>query len=402
LEFSFPTEPINEGSVEILAPKLKAFIESKADYAPSKSPVFYNPRMEVSRDIAVLAIQCYQRSVDRELKICEPMTGCGIRGIRYAFEVEGVRSVLLNDANPLAAELARYNVVKSGLTGRVEVKCMDANALLSLHSDPRERFNVVDIDPFGSPAPFIGSAVRAIVDGGLLALTATDMASLCGVHPNACFRKYGGKPLRTEYRREIAARLLVGYVASVAAKNDVGVNALFCHATDHYVRVYCELKHGAERANESVEKLGYILHCFNCLNRITLNKIEGASRECDLCGFKYEAAGPLWLGSLFDLGFCEEMIDELEGRNFKEKRRIRSMFEKIRAEAEAPPTYYVVDKICDKYGIPTPPLREIIRGLRERGYAAARTHFHERGVRTNARAVVVNSIVKGLAEESRG
>jgi tRNA (guanine26-N2/guanine27-N2)-dimethyltransferase len=93
----FPTETVEEGKVKILVPKLKAFIKTPSEYAPSKAPVFYNPVMELNRDIAVLALQTYQKMLNREISVCEPLTGCGVRGIRFAADVKGVKKVFIND-----------------------------------------------------------------------------------------------------------------------------------------------------------------------------------------------------------------------------------------------------------------------------------------------------------------
>src|SRR4030067_3482323 len=87
----FPTETIKEGRVEAIVPKLKAYQNVPSDYAPSKAPVFYNPVMELNRDLAVLALQAYQRRVNRLLRVCEPLTACGLRGIRFAGEGECVK-----------------------------------------------------------------------------------------------------------------------------------------------------------------------------------------------------------------------------------------------------------------------------------------------------------------------
>lgn len=37
-------------------------------------------------------------------------------------------------------------------------------------------YEAVDLDPYGSPAQFLDSAVQAVSEGGLLLVTATDMA----------------------------------------------------------------------------------------------------------------------------------------------------------------------------------------------------------------------------------
>jgi tRNA (guanine26-N2/guanine27-N2)-dimethyltransferase len=291
----FPTEIVEEGRVKILVPRLEAFKKLPSDYAPSKAPVFYNPVMELNRDIAVLALQAYQKLVNREISVCEPLASCGIRGIRFAKEVKDVQKVLINDINEKASQLARYNVQMNGLSKQVTVKNGDANFLLANYGAPRKRFDAIDIDPFGSPVPYLDSAIRAIRNGGLLALTATDMAPLCGVHPKACIRKYGGKPLRTEYCHELAVRLLAGCLAITAAKQDIGINVVFSHSTNHYIRIYATIKYGAKKADESIKNMGYILHCFKCFHRETLNKplLVADSEKCSECGSKMNVAGPL-------------------------------------------------------------------------------------------------------------
>jgi tRNA (guanine26-N2/guanine27-N2)-dimethyltransferase len=213
-EADFPSEIVKEGKSAVLVPKLAAFKTQPSDYAPSKAPVFYNPVMELNRDIAVLAVQAYQHAVDRDITVCEPLTSTGIRGVRFAAEIHGVKNVLIGDINQRAFNLAKHNVHLNELTERVDVEHKDANCLLSCHSAPQKRFDVVDVDPFGSPVPYLDSAVRALRNRGILAVTATDMAPLCGVHAKVCIRKYGGKPLRTEYCQELAVRLLTGCVAS--------------------------------------------------------------------------------------------------------------------------------------------------------------------------------------------
>ena len=57
----FPTETVKEGKVHVVVPKLEAFKKQPSDYAPSKAPVFYNPVMELNRDITILAFQAFQR-----------------------------------------------------------------------------------------------------------------------------------------------------------------------------------------------------------------------------------------------------------------------------------------------------------------------------------------------------
>ncbi len=398
-QIDFPTEIVEEGKVKISAPKLKAFIKAPSEYAPSKAPVFYNPVMELNRDLAVLALQAYQRTVNRKICVCEPLAGCGIRGIRFATEVKGVQKVLINDINKKAFQLAKHNVQMNKLSRRITVKNEDANFLLGCYGAPRKRFDAIDVDPFGSPVPYLDSAIRALRNGGLLALTATDMAPLCGVHPKACVRKYGGKPLRTEYCHELAVRLLAGCLATTAAKHDIGINVVFSHSTDHYVRVYAIIEYGAKKADESIKNMGYILHCFNCFHRETakgLFLIEHHSK-CGECDSKLNVAGPLWLGKIFNGEFCELMQEEIKRRRFRIGERATKILALIRSEVEAPITYYVTDKLCDRLTLPVPPIRRVVEALEKEHFQASLTHFSSKGIKSNAPAMKMSEILHRIA-----
>ncbi|MEM2995264.1 MAG: tRNA (guanine(10)-N(2))-dimethyltransferase [Candidatus Bathyarchaeia archaeon] len=385
----FPTEIVCEGEVKVLVPKLEAFVKSL-----SKAPVFYNPVMEFNRDLAVLALQAYQRTVNCEITVCEPLAGCGVRGIRFAKEVKGIKNVLINDINPKAFKLAKCNVEINGLGGCITVKNEDANFLLSGYGAPRKRFDAIDVDPFGSPVPYLDSAIRALKDRGFLALTATDTAPLCGVYPKACMRKYGGKPLRTEYCHELAVRLLVGCLATTAAKHDMGVNVLFSHSTDHYVRLYAKIEHGAKKADASLENMGYVLHCFDCFHRETIKEPFHHSGKCGECGSKLGVAGPLWLGKIVDGNFCSLMMEELRKRTFRLREKLEKILNLTRSEADAPITYYVIDKICDKLAMPTPPIKKVCEALENEGFQATLTHFTFKGLRTNASATAITKLLR--------
>ena len=395
---SFPTEIIQEGKVKVLVPKLRAFVKSPSEYAPSKAPVFYNPVMELNRDIAVLALQAYQRTLNREISVCEPLAGCGVRGIRFATEVEGVEKVIINDINAKASQLASYNVSMNELSERVAVKNEDANFLLSCYGAPRRRFDVIDVDPFGAPVPYLDSAIRALRNGGLLALTATDMAPLCGVHPKACIRKYGGKPLRTEYCHELAVRLLVGCLATTAAKYDIGINVLFSHSTDHYIRIYATIKHGARRADGSIKNMGYIMHCSKCLHRETIKGLylRLNSRKCKECGLKMDVVGPLWLTKIADKNFCSSMEKEVERRALRLREKISKMLLLIKNEAEAPATYYVLDSLCSRLGLSTPSVKEAVGALKEDGFQVFLTHFDSRGIKSDASVPVMKRVLRRI------
>jgi tRNA (guanine26-N2/guanine27-N2)-dimethyltransferase len=397
-EPDFPSEIIKEGKVQVLVPELEAYGVNPSDYAPSKAPVFYNPVMEFNRDLTVLAFQAYQRISGREISICEPLTSQGIRGIRFATEIEGVKQVLIGDINLRAFKVAKHNVQLNGLEKVVSVKHRDANCILSCNASPKKRFDIVDIDPFGTPAPFLGSALRALRNHGLLASTATDLAPLCGVHSKACIRKYGGKPLRTEYCHELAIRLLAGCTATLAAKHDVGIHVVFSHSSEHYIRLYARIGYGAQKADESIKTLGYILHCFNCLHRETIRQPFG-KLTCPECGSKMDYAGPLWLGNIFDQQFIELMIKENQTVAFKNNSRISKLLSLTKQEASASMTYYILDKLSGKLGLPSPRVQAFASALQNAGFEAVPTHFNPRGIRTDAPLQTIRELMKSLVSK---
>lgn len=386
---------MTEGTTKVLVPKLRAFVKQSSDYAPSKAPVFYNPAMELNRDLAVIALRTYQHVSGRGLVCCEPLAGCGVRGVRFANEVEGIRRVVINDISTEASRLAECNAECNNVVDKVEVVSQDANLLLSCYAAPRKRFDYIDVDPFGSPVPYLDSSLRAIRDGGLLALTATDMAPLCGVHPKACLRKYGGKPLRTEYCHELAGRLVLGCLAVQAAKHDIGVKPIFSYSDYNYARAYATVDYGAKQADASIQNLGYILHCFSCFHReLAKEATVSLDSNCPECGSMLHAAGPLWLGDLWNVDFCMKMRNELRNSNLQGKSRIFQMISLMVAEAKAPLTYYVVDKICDKFSLPMPSVSKVIVELRKAGFQAVPTHFSSKGFRTEAPAGIVRQAVQ--------
>lgn len=71
------------------------------------------------------------------------------------------------------------------------------------HKDKKKRFAAIDLDPYGCPSMFLDAAVQAVQDGGLLLITATDMAVLAGNSPETCHAKYGAVSLKTKACHEM-------------------------------------------------------------------------------------------------------------------------------------------------------------------------------------------------------
>jgi len=392
--FWFPVEEAKEGAAKLIVPIIERGDGEPLDHARSRAAVFYNPLMKLNRDTAVLAASVLGDRLGRPIEACEPMCGVGVRGVRLALEAR-VGNVILGDLNPSGVQMSEENARRNGVQDRVSVRYMDVNLMLNLHSSPMHRFDYVDVDPFGSPSEFLDSTVRATRDGGIIALTATDMAPLCGVSPTACLRKYGGRPLRTVYTHEVALRLVIGAAVRAAAIHEMGVRPLFGYYADHYVRVYLGLTHSAKSADAALAEMGYVVHCPRCFHR---EAVKGpylkAARTCAVCGGQMVVGGPMWLGDTSDDAFTGEMLERAVRFGGWEPRLI-GLLETVRGEMGLPPTYYHLDEFSHRAGVSSLNTEEVMGKLHAAGFRAARTHYDPRGIRTTATAADLTNVIKG-------
>jgi tRNA G26 N,N-dimethylase Trm1 len=95
-----------------------------------------------------------------------------------------------------------------------------------------------------------------------------------------------------------------------------------------------------------------------------------------------------------DSGICELMEKEVDSGTSRHWIGLSKMLSLVKQEVNAPATFYVVDKICDKISIPVPQLKKVIMYLEKRNFVAIPTHFHTRGLKTSAPAKVVIEAVK--------
>lgn len=381
-----------EGDVKLEVPELRRFQTSPHEYVPSLTRVFFNPLMEISRDIAVSAAQVRAGDVSG-LCICDPLAGVGARALRYAKEVRGVYKVVANDRSAEAVGFIRRNAKLNELSN-IEVYEEDANKLLSGY---RPRFHLIDLDPFGSPATFLEAACSALARRGMLALTATDTAPLCGVYPKACIRRYGARPLRTEYCHELGLRILIGFCQRTAAKRDLALTPLLSYSAGRYFRVYLHADRGAKRTDWVLSEQGFISHCDSCGSRIVS---KGVTAElpggCD-CGGKFSHAGPMWIGKLVDKDFVRRLAADLAKRDFELRHHALELLNRCLEEADGPPAFQDLHKIAERASTSPPKLDDVLDELRARGFFASRTHFSSTGFRTDARSDLLVQLTKDLS-----
>ena len=320
----------------------------------TKKDRFYNPAMGLDRDLCVLF--CSYAVKQGCKKFLDGLGATGVRGIRIANEVQGAE-VHINEINPVS-----YGVIKKNAAlNNVSVNAINED----LRSLCRNKYDYVDIDPYGSPAPYALAAFQMVRGKGFAAFTATDKATLCGVYERACIRRYGAVPMRGEGMKEIGLRILVGFLVRTAATLDIGAYPVFSYSHDHYFRVYLRVEKGAKKGNEAVEKIGWI-----CRDNGWKVRKFGEER-----GKKW--AGPLWIGKLNDSSVIKFMYEKAESE------RAKKLLEIMGQELQIP-MYYESSRICSWLKIPQPKLSGVIEKLAEKGFSASRTHFSEDAFKTDA------------------
>lgn len=379
---------------------MKEYIVSEGKVSIVVFPgVFYNKFMELSRDISVGVVKAFYDLVGKKLRVCEPLAATGIRGLRYLIETDGVDELCLNDVSKEAYINIKENIERLNVKDKVKVFNTDAGILLSNYSIRGERFDVIDLDPFGSPIRFVWAAIKAIRNGGLLGISHTDVAPLCGVHGKSCLRRYQSIPLKNEFCHETATRIILGYLAKISAVYGFGIEPLLTHATRHYIRVFIRLHMKTSILDESLSSLGYISYCQNCLWR-TFKKgiIPNLPSNCPYCNFQLQHAGILWLGPLGNANFIKNVAEIIRKSNYKFSSHEEKLISMLANEADMPPTYYQLDSLSEKYKISSIPIEKVIEHLNKNGFKASRTHFHPKGVKTDAPFSKLLEIIKNVSD----
>jgi len=359
---------IIEGKTNILVYKSK---QSKKGPGSKDDLPFYNPSMELNRDLSIVVCQWLINNCKKHLNVLDGLAASGIRGLRFANEVVGDFDTTVNDWNPKAYELVKKNIKNLKLKNIVAFN-RNLNTLLS-----ENKFDYIDIDPFGSPVYFIDSAMRSICDDGIIACTATDTATLCGTYPKVCLRRYSAIPYHTSAMKETGLRILLGFICREAGKYDKGIKPIVSYSTDHYFRAYIQVINGTSRANDSMKNYSIIK---------SNNLFSLKNENVDI--------GPLWTGKLQNKKVLAEFRTILFKKQLNTKNELWRLLDLLEEEADAPIFFYTTDKLASLLKKSPPKMVTIFKNLQEKGYNVYRTHFSSTGFKTNAPKSEIEKVYK--------
>lgn len=418
--------------------------------------VFYNPVQEFNRDMTVLLLRYFaelrhaewqakraktraQQPADspadgseeyKGLRVLEALAASGLRSVRFAREVPRLDCVLANDVDPEAARLIAENAAANGVSHVVRACQEDALDVMMRHRRAADgRFDVIDLDPYGSAARFLDSAVQALSNGGLLCVTCTDAAVLTGAAAGTAFAKYGGSAYRGASSNEAGIRLLLHAVASAAARHGKVMEPLVALNIDFYFRVFVRLRDSVGGAKLAGTRVALVYHCVGCdtFHLQRLSELEAASGPgeagrsarpaggrgpptvgpaCPECGCAYRVSGPFWAQELHSRPALAELLallqkDEAAGAEAQlaTGARLRGMLSLAAEELPDVPLFWRLDRMSRTLRSATPRVADVRAALLHQGYRVSGSHVEPQALKTDAPPGVLWDIMTAWVNE---
>lgn len=396
---------VQEGKATILTPK--------------QDEVFYNPIQQFNRDLSIMAIKAYdeirhekiqaikkksknKRTKLNGLKILESLAASGLRSCRYGLEIPEAGKIVANDMLAEAVKSINKNVEYNKLTDKVVANQGDA---IKFMGSTDEKFHIVDLDPYGTAAPFIDSAIQCLEDDGMLLVTCTDAGVLAGSgYPEKCFALYGGNNFGNAYvngesNHEVGIRLILNLIASTAAKYKKTIEPMLSLSIDYYFRVFVKVKTSPINVKNHASETMLTYGCNGCGHKIVqplgmknntkfqYPKLQGPiSSNCQYCGTSYNVAGPMYAGNLHNCEFIDKVLKINESSDkeiYATHERIKGMLTLASNELDDAPFFFNLNQLCSIFKSPPISIEQYTKAVGNLGYKVSLTHAKKNCVKTN-------------------
>lgn len=414
-------------------------LEGKAKIINENKKVFYNPVQEFNRDLSIAVLSVFaeesflakQRkkrnndgnfknsieeqtdlplgvSLDDGISVLEALSATGLRSMRFALEIPGIKEVVANDLSDQAVKAIKDNIALNGVENLVRTNHGDASLLMYTS---KFKYDAIDLDPYGSPTRFLDSAVQSVKDNGLLLVTCTDMAVLAGNSPETCYTKYGSLSLRFPPCHEMALRIALQSIESHANRYGRYIQPLICVSVDFYIRLIVKVFSSQAKCKETTSKLSHVYMCIGCKSFLlhplgVMTKRDGKPplytlphapdyHKCEHCGSDTKIGGPIWSSTLHDKEFVEKVLRHVQNHpeKYKTERRLEGMLSLLMSELETP-LYCTPDTLCAKVHCVTIPVQTFRSALLNGGYKVSESHAARNSVKTNAPFSYIWNIIR--------
>ena len=350
--------------------------EGKAQFQIGNS--FYRPQSQVARDLGVLAAAIYKTDAGR-LRVLDAMTGCGVRPLRYLLESQA-DWVWANDANPEIGSTLSYNLATHIQVNRCQITHLDAIRVFMDCYQRQDFYDLVDVDCFGSPAPYLSPSLWATKIGGLLYFTSTDGRTSSGHAPEKSLQMYGAYARSHPAVHEQGLRLLMGNLLQQAATKGLSIQPIFSIFGGQTYRVMVRLVTSQPWGPELYGFLGY---CHSCghYQTVSWRKLNRAACPYHSSLQPLTLSGPMWLGMLHDRSLLQRMQQLAQVWNWPQRVKLLQV---MQAEADLPPYFFPLAEMGRRGKMDLPPRDRLIEALQSQGYRASPTHLSAQAIKTDA------------------
>jgi tRNA (guanine26-N2/guanine27-N2)-dimethyltransferase len=358
----------------------------------------------------------------RDVRILEGMAASGLRAIRYARELKDVGCVVANDLDPSAIEAikrnkefnAKHSEEASSQMSKVICAGSDVRVLMMQHE---KMFDAVDLDPYGTPSTLLDGAVQAVGDGGLLCVTATDMAVLCGNNGEVCWTKYGAYPLRAKYCHEQAVRVLLASINAAAGRYKRHIVPVLSVHIDFYVRCFVRVYSSAKDAKLAPTKVSYVFQCAGCdtfelqpVGRVvekhgSIKHQVGhgpvVPQRCSHCGWGFHMGGPFWTEPVHDFEWVADIKKQVEENrsSYPGYDKIHALLTTVQEELPDCPLHYDIHSMSTTLKATPPPMALFRSAVINAGYRVSPAHCNPLAIKTDAPAETLWDILRCWVKE---
>ncbi|KAF7856378.1 hypothetical protein EAF04_009906 [Stromatinia cepivora] len=397
--------------------------------------------------------------INPRFKILDALSATGLRALRYAQEIPFATSITANDLLPAATKTIELNVKHNKLENKINA--VTGNALTHMYSlvgddckdeSGSRKYDVIDLDPYGTAAPFLDAAVQAVRDdGGLLCVTCTDAGVWASNgYPEKAYSLYGGVTVKGQHSHEGGLRLILHSIATSAARYGLAMEPLLSLSIDFYARVFVRIY----KSPSDVKFLaGKTMMVYNCdtgcgawttqmvgKNKLAPNKNgnghfwkhvysmgPSAGESCSHCGMRTHLAGPMYGGPLHQPEFVQRILDDLPNVSkdtYHTTARIEGMLTlaleenlpPIKDMPESPtassktgkndpaaldhyPFFFIPSMLAKVIHCVTPHENALRGALRHLGYRVTRSHTKGGSIKTDAPWDVIWEIMREWARQ---
>ncbi|XP_067662516.1 TRMT1-like protein isoform X1 [Haliotis asinina] len=319
-------------------------ISFRNDYGetPLGKSKLHNPKLLIFRELILVTVSELSWTKETPLYAVDTSSGSGVAGMQWKKHLADQVHVTITDSSPI--NCVKHNCSKndfqvSTLTPDLcrppglPLEGQDDNTLHVCQALPHvllqmEAFDFVYLDPHKNSTSYFRPVFANIKNNGVVSLVVPNVSGFSRT-PHIVLRNYSAHVIKTDYTKEMAARIVTACMARSAASCNKGIEVLFCASFEDFLLVTVRVLRGPGHADVSVRLVRHLLHCQICEERQFYPDQKAPLEDpysllpCDCHvtspGKTAVVLGPMWCGDIFNTDFLKRMARQTDSLNISVK-----------------------------------------------------------------------------------